>query len=79
MKNELRDVRMTNDDIVASCFIRISQLRDQLQANDEVISEKELVNTTLNGLPRSWDAFSIDISSRKEVPSFEVLRTCCAQ
>lgn len=37
LKNELCDVRMTNDDIVASYFVRISQLRCQLQSIDEVI------------------------------------------
>jgi hypothetical protein len=37
--------------------VRISQLRDQLQAIEEIISEKELVNIVLNGLPKTWDAF----------------------
>ena len=43
------------------------------------LSKKELVTTTLNGLPRSWNAFAVGISSRKEVPSFEELCTSCAQ
>jgi len=79
LKNELRDVKITNYDTVSSYFIRISQVRDQLQAIDEVISEKELVTTILNGLPRSWEAFATSISSRKEVPSFEDLWTSCAK
>jgi hypothetical protein len=32
LKNELHDTKMTKDDIVASYFLRISQLRDQLQS-----------------------------------------------
>jgi hypothetical protein len=40
LKNEFRDTKMTKDDIVASYFVRISQLRDQLQAIKEVILEK---------------------------------------
>jgi hypothetical protein len=59
--------------------VRISQLRDQLQAIEEIISEKELVNIILNGLPKTWDAFSATMNTRKEYPTFEELWTCCAQ
>jgi hypothetical protein len=31
LKNELRDMKMNDDDIITSYFVRISQLRDQLQ------------------------------------------------
>jgi hypothetical protein len=31
LKNELHDTKMTKDEIVASYFVRIYQLRDQLQ------------------------------------------------
>jgi len=48
LKNELCGSKMMKDDPVTSYFVRISQLRDQLQA----ISEKELVTITLSGLPR---------------------------
>jgi len=57
----------------------ISQLRDQLQAIEEIISEKELVNIILNGLTKTWDAFPASMNSRKEYPTFEELWTCCAQ
>lgn len=53
LKNELSDVKMTGNDTIASYFMMISELRDQLQAIDEVISKSELVTTTLNGLPDS--------------------------
>jgi hypothetical protein len=59
--------------------VRISQLRDQLQAIEEIILEKELVNIALNGLPKTWDAFSASMNTRKEYPTFEELWTCCAQ
>jgi putative lipoic acid-binding regulatory protein len=54
LKNELCDMKMNDDDIIASYFVRISQLRDQIQAIEEIISEKELVNIVLNGLPKTW-------------------------
>jgi hypothetical protein len=54
-------------------------LRDQLQAIEEIISEKELVNIVLNGLPKTWDAFAASMNTRKEYPTFEELWTSCAQ
>jgi hypothetical protein len=59
--------------------VRISQLRDQLQAIEEIISEKELINIVLNGLPKTWDAFAASMNTRKEYPTFEELWICCAQ
>jgi hypothetical protein len=79
LKNELRDMKMNDDDSITSYFVRISQLRDQLQAIEEITSEKELVNIVLNGLPKTWDAFAASMNTRKEYPTFEELWTCCAQ
>jgi hypothetical protein len=66
LKNELRDMKINDDDSITSYFVRISQLRDQLQAIEEIISEKELVNIVFNGLPKTWDAFSASMNTRKE-------------
>ena len=52
---------------------------DQLQAIEEFIPEKEIVNIALNGLSRSWDAFAASMNIRKEFPTLEELWTCCAQ
>jgi hypothetical protein len=79
LKNEIRDTKMSKDDTVASYFVRISQLRDQLQAIEEVIPEKEIVNIALNGLSRSWDAFAASMNTRKEFPTLEELWTYCSQ
>jgi hypothetical protein len=79
LKNDLCDMKMKDDDSITSYFVRISQLRDQLQAIEEIISEKELVNIVLNGLPKTWDAFAASMNTRKEYLTFEELWTCCAQ
>jgi hypothetical protein len=79
LKNELCDMKMNDDDSITSYFVRISQLRDQLQAIEEITSEKELVNIVLNGLPKTWDAFFASMNTRKEYPTFEKLWTCFAQ
>jgi hypothetical protein len=51
--------------------VRISQLRDQLQVIEEIISKKELVNIVLNGLLKTWDAFAARMNIRKEYPAIE--------
>jgi hypothetical protein len=79
LKNELCDMKMNDDDSITSYFVIISLLRDQLQAIEEIISEKELVNIVLNGIPKAWDAFVASINIRKEYPTFEELWACCAQ
>jgi hypothetical protein len=79
LKNELCDMKMNDDDNITSYLVRVSQLRDQLQAIEEIISEKELVNIVLNGLPKTWDEFVASMNIRKDYPTFEELWTCCAQ
>jgi hypothetical protein len=40
LKNELCDMNMNDDDNITSYFVRISQLRDQLQSIEEITSKK---------------------------------------
>lgn len=42
LKNDLRTIKMAKDDIVSSYFVRISRIRDELQAIDEIITKKNL-------------------------------------
>jgi hypothetical protein len=70
LKNELRDMKMNDDDSITSYFVIISQLRDKIQAIEEIISKKELVNIVLNGLPKKWGAFSASMNTRKELEMF---------
>jgi hypothetical protein len=79
LKNELCDMKMNDDGSRTSYFVRIAQLRDELQSIEEIISEKELVNIVLNGLPKTWDAFAASMNTRKDYPTFEELWTCYAQ
>jgi hypothetical protein len=79
LKNELRNMNMNDDDNITSYFVKISQLIYQIEAIEEIISEKEFVNIVLNGLPKTWDAFAASMNTRKEYPTFEELWNCCAQ
>jgi hypothetical protein len=79
LKNEVRDMKMNDDDRITTYFVRISQLRDQLQTIEEIISEKELVNIVLNGLPKTWDSFSTSMNTKKKYPTFEEIWTCAQE
>ena len=40
-----------------SYFTRVAEIKDQLESIGDMVEEVEVVMTTLNGLPRDWEAF----------------------
>jgi hypothetical protein len=77
LKHQLQNIKMTKDDTIATFFMRISEIRDQLGAIGETISDRELVMTTFNALPRHWEAFLQSISGRADLSGFDRLWTEC--
>ena len=77
LENELRSMKMEKDDIVASSFVNIAIIRNELQEMDEIVPEKELVITALLGLPTSWSAFASRINSWKDTPTFKKMWNAC--
>ena len=70
---------MTKEDTIATYFMKISQLKDQLIAIGEIVEDEDLVSTALDGLPPSWENFVSDGSARENQPSFEKLWIDCLQ
>ena len=66
-------------DSVAAYLMRVSQLRDQLQAIGDTVDVVELVTMTLNGFPSSWDPFVQGICAWAEFPTFDRLWIDCVQ
>jgi hypothetical protein len=58
--------------------MRVSQIRDQLAAIGDVISDKELVTTTLNGFPTFWIPSVQGVCARSKLPKFDKLWVDCA-
>jgi hypothetical protein len=79
LKGQLQNIKMTKGDTVAIFFMKMSEVRDWLAAIGEIISDRELVLTTLNDLPRHWEPFLQSISGRAELPTFDRLWTDCTQ
>ena len=72
-------MKMTKSKNIASYFMRITELRDKLKSSGDDLEEKDLVMTTLNGLPLSWESFIQTISGRTKLPKFDKLWTDCTQ
>jgi len=70
---------MNMSDAVATYFIRVSHLKDQLKAIRYFIDDAKVVTVDLNGFPPSWDPFVQGICVRPELPKFERLWIDCVQ
>jgi len=79
MKHQLQNIKMAKVDTVATFFMKISEIRDKLGAIGEIISDRELVMLTLNGLPSHWEPFIQSISGRSKFPKFDRLWVDCTQ
>lgn len=64
---------MEKDDIVDSFFMNISQIKDYLIAIGVNVDDDDLVQTTVDGFPPSWDTFLSGINSHENKPNFERL------
>jgi hypothetical protein len=71
LRNQLRNMKMENSKSVSSYLMRVSQIRDQIVAIGDVISDKELVTTTLNGFPTFWILFVQGVCARSKLPKFD--------
>ena len=70
LRNQLKCVRAQNSETMQSYFTRVAQIKDQLEAIDDVVEKAKVVMTTLNGLPRDWEAFIQGIYSRRKLTKF---------
>ena len=52
LRNQLKNVKIQNEDTIQSYFTRVSYIKEQLEVVDEEVENAEIVMTTLNGLPR---------------------------
>ena len=66
LRNQLKNVKIQNADTIQSYFTRVSQIKEQLEAVDEEVENEEIVITTLNGFPVSWDSFIQGMCARRK-------------
>jgi len=73
LRTQLKNVRMQNSETIHSYFSRVNKIKEQIEAIGDKVNGEEMVMTTLNGHPRSWDAFIQGICSRRKIPKFSRL------
>jgi hypothetical protein len=73
LKHQLQNLKMKKADTIATFFMKISKIRDQLGAIRETTTNKELVMITLNALPIHWEPFIQSITGRGNLPQFDHL------
>ena len=57
LRQELYKLKMSREDGIASYFMRIFEIRDQLQELGEVMYNSEMTSVVLNALPEEWGNF----------------------
>ena len=65
LRKQLKNVKIQNAETIQSYFTRVSQIREHIEAVEEV-ENAEVVITTLNGLPGSWDSFIRRMCARRK-------------
>ena len=78
-RNQLKNVKIQNSETMQSYFVRVAQIKEQLEVVEENLEEGEIDITTLNGLPRSWDSFIQGICARERLITFSRLSEECTQ
>ena len=69
----MKNVKIQNEETIHSYFKMVSQIKEKLEAVDEEMENAEIVMTTLNGLPKTWDSFIQGICARKKLVKFNRL------
>jgi len=65
LRNDLYKMKISKEGIVAN-FMKIFEMRDQLQELGEVMSDREKAIVVLNALPEDWGNFTSSIYAKKE-------------
>ena len=79
LRTQLKNMRMQNSKTIHSYFSRVNHIKEKIKSIGDTVNGEEMVMTTLNGLPRSWDAFIQGICSRRKLPKFNRLWEYCNQ
>ena len=79
LRNQLKNAKIQNSDTMLSHFIRVAQIKELLEEIEENVEEGDIVMTTFNGLPRSWDSFIQGLCAKRRLISFNRLWEECTQ
>ena len=67
LKDKLHNVKMTKDESVTSYLTRVAQVKYELAAVGETISNLELVRISIKGFTKKWEVFVKSIVCREKL------------
>ena len=70
---------MRKDETISAFFSKIAQTQDQLAAIGVEVDDDDLVQTTVDGLPESWETFLSSVNGREVQSNFETLWHDCLE
>lgn len=70
-------MKIPKEEGIASYFMRVSQIRDQLQELGEIMSDKEMTIVVLIALLEEWGNLVSSIYGNKEATPFSELWSLC--
>ena len=73
LMHQFINVMMNKSETISDYFMRISLIKDHLTTIGDYVDDVELVTTTLNRFPSSWDPFVQGICTRSKFPKFDKL------
>jgi len=76
LRNELYKMKIRKEGM-APYFMKISEMRDQLQELGEVMSDREMTIVVLNSLPKDWGNFTSSIYAKKEATTLSEIWSLC--
>jgi hypothetical protein len=79
LKRQLCTLKMGKDETIYAFFSKISQTRDQLATIGVAVDDDDLVQTTVDSLPESWEKFLSPVNEREVQPNFERLWHDCLE
>jgi hypothetical protein len=79
LKKQLRTLKMGKDETISAFFSKIAQTRDKLVAIGVAVDDDDLLQTSVDDLPESWETFLSSVSGREVHPNFERLWHDCLE
>jgi hypothetical protein len=73
LKAELHDTKMGKEQSFSSYFTQVSQVKDELFAVREVISDLEYVRIALKGFTKEWEVFVKCVVGHEHIPGWSRL------
>lgn len=70
-------MKISKEEGIALYFMRVPEIRDQLQELVEIMYDKEMTTIVLNELPEEWGNFTSRIYGKNEATPFNELWSLC--